>query len=387
MNKLAAALARRRSRQLYRERKVIGSAQGRLLVCEGKQVLSFCSNDYLGLANDARVISALQQGAADFGVGSGASHLISGHSMVHQRLEQELAAFTGMARALLFSTGYMANLGVFAALAGRHDLIVQDKLNHASLIDAGTLCGARVKRYTHADLNRLEQQLAQSTDCRGQRFIASDGVFSMDGDIAELPRLLELAQQYSAYLVIDEAHALGVLGSTGRGLLEYFKLNPPPNLIIVGTLGKAFGTSGAFVAASEEIIETLIQQARTYIYTTALPPAIAQASLTSLHIASEEGWRREHLQALIQRFRHGAQQLGLTLLPSTTPIQPLMIGDAAQALQLSQQLLRRDILISAIRPPTVAPNSARLRITFSAAHTLADVDLLLAALQSVHEFA
>jgi len=385
MKDLAGALAQRRAQHLYRQRRIIDGPQGPRLHCDGDILLSFCSNDYLGLANHPHLVQALQQGAERYGVGSGASHLISGHSRAHHELELALADFCGQPRALLFSTGYMANLGVITALADRHDIVYQDRLNHASLIDATQLSGARLQRYHHGDTQALQRLLEKYP--QQHSLIASDGVFSMDGDIAPLPDLLHLAEQQDSWLLLDEAHALGVIGKQGQGSREYFSLPGPASpenqlkrLITVGTLGKAFGTSGAFVAGSQDLIETLIQQARTYIYTTALSPAIAHATLTSLKLITSESWRREHLQMLIQRFRDGAQQLALPLMKSETPIQPLLLGDSEQALLHSKQLLQQGILISAIRPPTVPQGQARLRITLSAAHQEEDIDQLLDAL-------
>lgn len=381
MKHLAAVLARQKAHHLYRSRHILESPQGVEVVIDGRRYLSFCSNDYLGLASHPDVIRALHHGASEYGAGSGAAHLVTGHSLPHHALEEELAAFTGRPRALLFSTGYMANLGVVAALAERGDTVFEDRLNHASLIDAGLLSQARLRRYPHADMEALERRLA--ADAAANKLIVSDGVFSMDGDIAPLPQLAALAQGHHAWLMIDDAHGLGVLGPEGGGTLEHFGLGPDEVPILIGTLGKAFGTFGAFVAGGEELIETLIQKARTYIYTTALPPAIAQATRASLKLMRQESWRREHLHQLVARFRAGVQQLGLALPSSPTPIQPLIVGEAAKAVALSEALMQRGILISAIRPPTVPEGSARLRITLSALHSEAQVDRLLEALSDV----
>lgn len=339
-------------------------------------MLAFCSNDYLGLANHPDVVAALKRGADVYGTGSGAAHLVTGHSAAHHALEEELAEFTQRPRALLFSTGYMANLGVISSLAGRADQVFEDRLNHASLLDGALLSRARLRRYPHADAPRLARML----EGESARLVATDGVFSMDGDLAPLPELARTADGAGAWLLVDDAHGLGVLGDEGRGSLDHFDLGPEQVPVLVGTLGKAFGTSGAFVAGSEELIETLIQRARSYIYTTAPPPAVAEATRESLRIARRESWRRERLQALIARFRAGAEQLGLPLMDSPTPIQPLVAGSAEQALRWSRGLEERGILVSAIRPPTVPEGSARLRVTFSAAHEEADVDRLLQAL-------
>ena len=381
MKPLASELHRLRQAGLYRTRRVLDGPQCPEVISDGRRLLSFCSNDYLGLANHPEVIRALQRGAEHYGVGSGAAHLVSGHSAAHHALEAELAAFVQRPRALLFSTGYMANLGVMAALLGRGDAVFEDRLNHASLIDAGLLSGARLLRYAHADTESLEVRLAQSS--AKQKLVASDGVFSMDGDLAPLPELAASSARHDAWLMIDDAHGLGVLGRNGGGVQEHFGFGMAEVPILMGTLGKAFGSFGAFVAGSDELIETLIQRARSYIYTTATPPALAEATRAALRLVQSEGWRRERLTVLVTRFRAGAAQLGLPLSDSTTPIQPLMVGDAARALQLSQALFERGILISAIRPPTVPEGTARLRITFSAAHSEAQVDRLLGVLEEV----
>jgi 8-amino-7-oxononanoate synthase len=362
---------------LYRERQILLSAQGAEVRIGPETLLSFCSNDYLGLANHPQVIAAFKQGAERYGVGAGGSHLISGHSLAHHALEEELADFVGAPRALLFSTGYMANLGVAGALVGRRGHVFEDKLNHASLIDAARLCQARVKRYGHCAVDKLESMLSAA---RGEKLILTDGVFSMDGDFARLPDLFALATQHEAWLLVDDAHGLGVVGDSGRGSFEHFhlKLNEPA--ILMGTLGKALGTFGAFVAGSEIVIESLIQEARTYIYTTALPPAVAEATRASLKLARDEAWRRERLHEHVRFFRREAQTLGLKLLPSDTPIQPVILGEPGQALVASRYLRAQGILVSAIRPPTVPAHSARLRITFSAAHEPAHIERLLEAL-------
>ena len=370
-------MQRLRAQHLYRTRRVLESPQGVEVRVDGENLLAFCSNDYLGLANDARVTAAFQNGAQRHGVGSGASHLVTGHSVAHHALEEELAAFVGAERVLLFSTGYMANLGVVSALLDRHATVFEDKLNHASLIDAARMSGARVQRYAHGDLTKLATQLDAK---EGDGLILTDGVFSMDGDVADVARLATLAQRYAAWLLVDDAHGLGVLGAHGRGTLERFGLRPQAPLILLGTLGKAFGTFGAFIAGDEDLVEYLIQRARPYIYTTALPPAVAEATRASLHIVREEGWRRDVLNARIAQFRAGAAQLGLTLLDSPTPIQALILGEAQAAVAASEALRARGILVPAIRPPTVPAGSARLRITFSAQHSAQQVERLLAAL-------
>ena len=371
-------LERLRAAHLYRSRRVLDGPQGPHARIDGRAMLAFCSNDYLGLAAEPRLIAALAEGAARYGAGAGAAHLISGHSEAHRRLEEALAAFTGRPRALLFSTGYMANLGVISALAGRGERILADRLNHASLTDGARLSGAQLRRYPHRDLARLRRLAAG-----GASLIASDGVFSMDGDLAPLPQLVEAAHTAGARLLVDDAHGLGVLGPAGRGILAHHGLGTAEVPILVGTLGKAFGTFGAFVAGDAALIELLIQRARSYIYTTALPPAVAHATTIALAIAEAEPWRRERLQALIARLRAGAAQLGLALADSPTPIQPLIAGDAETALDWSRRLESAGILVTAIRPPTVPAGTARLRVTLSAAHGEADVDRLLDALAAL----
>jgi 8-amino-7-oxononanoate synthase len=355
---------------------VLEGPQGPRPRIDGRERLAFCSNDYLGLANHPDVVAALKRGADHYGAGSGAAHLVTGHSAAHQALEEELAEYTGRPRALLFSTGYMANLGVISALAGPGDQVLEDRLNHASLLDGALLSRSRLRRYPHADVPAL----ARALEGQDARLVATDGVFSMDGDLAPLPELTQATRRVGAWLLVDDAHGLGVLGEEGRGTLDHFGLDWNEVPILVGTLGKSFGTSGAFVAGSEELIETLVQRARTYVYTTAPSPAIAVATRESLRIARRESWRRERLQAHVARFRAGAAELGLPLMDSPTPIQPLVAGSAERALRWSRALEASGLLVSAIRPPTVPDGSARLRITFSAAHEEADVERLLAVL-------
>lgn len=377
---LPAALQQLQQQDLYRQRRLIESPQGTRIQVDGALKLNFCSNDYLGLANHPAVVQAFQQAANQWGVGSGAAHLVCGHSLEHHALEEELAAFTGRERALLFSTGYMANLGVISALVGRGDTVLEDRLCHASLLDGGLLSGARFKRYAHADIEHLQAALS---DGKGRQLIVTDGVFSMDGDVAPLAALVSAAKAHDAWLMVDDAHGFGVLGTTGAGVVEAAGLAQQDVQVLVGTLGKAFGTSGAFVVGSEDLIETLIQKARPYIYTTAIPAAIAAATRVSLTLLIAETWRRDKLRQLIQQFRAGATQLGLQLIPSDTPIQPIVLGSSQQALMMSEQLYQRDFLVSAIRPPTVPQGSARLRVTFSAAHEPAQVEQLLDALAHI----
>ncbi|MGV5526652.1 8-amino-7-oxononanoate synthase [Pseudomonas plecoglossicida] len=374
---LAARLAERRAADLYRQRPLLESPQGPEVVVDGQRLLAFCSNDYLGLANHPEVIAAWQAGAERWGVGGGASHLVIGHSTPHHQVEEALAELTGRPRALLFSTGYMANLGAITALVGQGDTVLQDRLNHASLLDGGLLSGARFNRYLHNDPASLASRLGKAV---GNTLVVTDGVFSMDGDLADLPALADVARARGAWLMVDDAHGLGTLGTQGGGIVEHFDLGVEDVPVLIGTLGKACGTAGAFVAGSEELIEALVQFARPYIYTTSQPPALACATLKSLELLRRETWRREHLAALIHQFREGAQQIGLQLMDSPTPIQPIVIGDSAQALRLSRMLRERGLLVTAIRPPTVPAGSARLRVTLSAAHSEAQVQLLLNAL-------
>lgn len=381
LDKLGLQLEQRKTEHLYRTRKVLESPQSVEPIINGKKVLSFCSNDYLGLANHPDVIKSFKQAADKYGVGSGSAHLVSGHSAEHHALEEELAVFIGSERALLFSTGYMANLGVVSALCDRHSEIFEDKLNHASLLDAALLSRAKRIRYPHLDTNNLQQRLIDSEAVN--KFIISDGVFSMDGDLAPLNELVNLAENNNATLMIDDAHGIGVLGKKGKGIIEHFELDNKQVPALIGTLGKSFGTAGAFVAGSEELIETLIQKSRSYIFTTAMPAAIAAATRKSLQILAEESWRREKLQSLIGQFRKGASELGFELIDSITPIQPIIIGASEQTLNRSEKLLEKNILISAIRPPTVPEGTARLRVTFSATHTEEHVDKLLAILNEV----
>lgn len=364
---------------LFRERREIESPQGAVVTVDNKRLVNFCSNDYLGFANDDRLIRAFQQAVEKVGVGSGASQLVCGRSSVHADLEGELARITGRDRAVVFSSGYLANLSLARTLCpGRTDLIVADRLSHASMIDAAQLSPALFKRYRHADPAALAQQLNKWGQKR--KLVLTESVFSMDGDVAPLPDIVKICHQASACLVVDDAHGFGVLGKHGRGALEYFDLAQDDVPLLMATFGKALGVFGAFIAGQQQLIELLIQRARSYIYTTALPPALAATALKSLRLLEDEPWRREHLQTLIKRFQEGAAQLGLPILPSSTPIQPLMVGSASAAVTLSDKLFRRGFFISAIRPPTVPNNTARLRITLTAAHTEQQIDHLLDAL-------
>ena len=406
LESLAAALSDRHDQHLYRSRRVLQSAQGAEVVVDGQRYLNFCSNDYLGLANHPEIIAAFKNAADQFGVGSGASHLVCGHSHLHHQLEEQLADFTGRDRALLFSTGYMANLGAVNALVGRGDYVFEDKLNHASLLDAGLLSQARFQRFLHNDISSLEGRLAKagvsksgvpksdvsspyrtkidSQNSRDSRkLIVVDGVFSMDGDCAPLPELANTAERHDAWLMVDDAHGFGVLGDSGAGCAEHFNLDQQRLPILMATLGKGVGSFGAFVAGSDTLIETLIQFARPYIYTTAMPPAVASASLASLAIIRRDHARRAHLQALIGRFKTAADQLGLPLMASDTAIQPLTIGSSDTAMAVSEALAEAGFLVGAIRPPTVPEGTARLRVTLTAAHSEQQVDQLLEALAKI----
>jgi 8-amino-7-oxononanoate synthase len=380
MKDLHPPLDQTRRAGLYRRRRVLDSPQQPRLLVDGRPLLSFCSNDYLGLAADERVARAFHAGIERWGSGSGAAHLVTGHSRAHHALEEELADFTGRERALLFSSGYLANLAVLSSLCGRGDTVIQDRLDHASLIDGAHLSGANLKRYAHNDMEAAEKRLDTA---RGETLLAVDGVFSMDGDLADLPALASLAAGYGAWLMVDDAHGLGVLGEQGRGSVNHSGLDAEQVPVLMGTLGKAFGTAGAFVAGSTELIETLIQKGRSYIFTTALPAAVAEATRASLDILRTEDWRRDRLRDLVVRFRQGVEQLGFDLPSSITPIQPLIAGRAETALVWSRALEEQGVLVTAIRPPTVPEGSARLRITFSAAHEEKDVDALLSALEVI----
>jgi 8-amino-7-oxononanoate synthase len=373
---------------LHRRRRVLESAQGVRIVVDGQEYLSFCSNDYLGLASHPALIGAAQSAAARYGVGAGASHLVSGHSVLHHELEAALAAFTGLPSALLFSTGYMANLGIVTALAGRDDEVFADKLNHASLNDAVLLSRAKFTRYPHLDLVVLEKRLAASRAKR--KLVVTDAVFSMDGDMAPVPELLALCERHDALLVLDDAHGFGVLGRTGRGVLEHFSLplTPHPSRIVyMATLGKAAGVFGAFVAGPVELTDYLVQRARSYIYTTATPPLLSAALAASLQLIEGEAWRRDRLRELIAGLRQGLKLRRWRLMDSTTPIQPVIIGANQETLAVSEALRERGIWVPAIRPPTVPKGEARLRISLSAAHSLEDVAQLAAMLNELESAA
>jgi 8-amino-7-oxononanoate synthase len=387
-SEIEAALAQLDREHLRRERRTIDGfvepGSRVTTIVDGRQLVDFSSNDYLGLARHPAVAAAMSECAERCGAGSGASHLVTGHGAEHTRLEEELAAFTGRERALLFSTGYMANLAVMTTLAGRGETVLLDRLSHASLIDGGLLSGARFRRYAHADARDAESALAAHAE--NASVVATDGVFSMDGDVGPLDALARVSRSHDAWLVVDDAHGLGVIGATGRGAVEYFGLDPEAVPVLVGTLGKAFGSFGAFVAGSKDLIELLMQKARSYIYTTALPQPVAAASRKALEIAQRETWRRDRVLALTARFRAGAEQMGIPLMGAPqplTPIQPMLLGSSEAALRAQRELLKAGFCVVAIRPPTVPRGSARLRVTLSAAHTEAQVDSLVEALSRV----
>jgi 8-amino-7-oxononanoate synthase len=379
---LDSLLADLDARHLARRRTTVDGfvEQGNRVVTAqgGRTFVDFSSNDYLGLAHHPAVAAAMSECAARYGAGSAASHLITGHGVEHERLEEELAAFVGRERALLFSTGYMANLGVMTALADRGECVLLDRLSHASIIDGALLSGARLKRYPHGDASAAERALDDEVTV-----VATDGVFSMDGDIAPLQQLASATAARKAWLVVDDAHGIGVLGDKGRGSLEHCGLGSDAVPVLVGTLGKALGSCGAFVAGSRDLIEFLIQKARPYIYTTALPQPVAAATRKALEIAQRETWRRERVLALTARFRRAAGERGIALLESNTPIQPVMVGSSEVALEAQQGLLEAGLRVIAIRAPTVPRGSERLRVTLSAAHTEEQVDALVESLQRV----
>ncbi len=359
---------------------MLESPQAAHVTADGREYTAFCSNDYLGLAAHPELVRAAQEGAGRYGVGAGASHLILGHGEAHHALETALAAFVALPRALLFSTGYMANIGVVTALMGRNDAVFADKLNHASLNDAALLSRAAFKRYPHFDLGALEKLLAASHARR--KLVVTDAVFSMDGDIAPVPELLALCERHDAWLMLDDAHGFGVLGRDGRGVLSHCGVHSP-RVIYMATLGKAAGVAGAFVAGAAEVIDTLVQRARSYIYTTATPPLLAHALLKSLELIACDQWRRDQLHKNIIKIKQLLSKNRWMLMPSDTAIQPLVIGANADAVALSEQLAQRGLLVPAIRPPTVPQGTARLRISLSAAHSAQDVARLAAALNEL----
>ncbi len=375
-----AQLEQRAGDGLLRQRPLLGSKQGVQVVINGDPILSFASNDYLGFAGDARIAKAAAVAAETHGVGGGASHLVVGHHIEHQRLEDELAAFTGRQKALVFSSGYMANLAVVSTLVGAGDGVFEDKLNHASLIDGGLLSGARFQRYLHNDAVSLQSHVdrfsKRNPDTSSRKLVVTDGVFSMDGDIADLASLSTVCNTERAVLAVDDAHGLGVVGRQGRGTLDLLNMSEEHVPVLVGTFGKAFGTAGAFVAGSAAMIDYLEQFARPYIYTTSMPPMLAAATRRSLKLIQEADDRRERLNRNIEYFRDGADSLSLKLMASNTAIQPIMIGESASAMSVSSCLKEQGILVGAIRPPTVPKNTARLRITLSSEHSIEMLDRL-----------
>lgn len=377
MRDFQGELAQRKQAGLYRARRQIAGPQQPVLTADGSPLLSFCSNDYLGLANHSAIRAALVNALPETGLGGASSHLICGHHNAHHRLERRVAGFTGRSSALFFSTGYMANMGVISALAGRGDTVFSDRLNHASIIDGCILSRARIRRYAHGNVAELATMLANTT---GHKLVVTDGVFSMDGDVAPLRELARVCKAHDALLVVDDAHGIGVLGPDGRGSVAELGLSEDDVPVLVGTFGKAVGTSGAFVAGPSVITDYLIQKARTYIYTTAMPPAVAAATCTSLDLIEQDTSRRAHLNTLITEFRNRVPSLGFDLLPSRTPVQPIMVGDNVSALALSQALEARGLMVTAIRPPTVPAGEARLRVTLSAAHSRGDLERLFTAL-------
>lgn len=376
--RLAAQLAQARAQDLHRVRRIVEGGHGARIVVDGRACLNFCANDYLGLATDPRLAEAARA-ALGRGTGSGAAALVSGYNREHAALEEELADFLQRPRALLFSSGWAANLGLLRALLGREDVLIADELNHASLIDGGRLAGARYVRVAHADVADYAQALGPAESSPRLRLIATDSVFSMDGDIAPLAELSRLSREHGATLMVDDAHGFGVLGADGRGALS--ATGAEADILMAG-FGKALGTAGACIAGSETLIDYLVQRARTWVFSTAPPPALAAATRASLRlIRGEEGaQRRARLQANIARFRAGATQLALPLSTSETAIQPLVLGEAARAMAVSRALYQRGYWVAAIRPPTVPAGTSRLRITLSAAHAEADIGGLLAAL-------
>ena len=383
MKNLRPALEEKKRQHRYRARRIISSPQQAEIIFENKNVISFCSNDYLGFANHPQLKQTACDAIKKYGVGSGSAHLVNGHSIAHHQLEQELAEFTGYPRAILFSTGYMANLGLCQALLDKNDFVFEDRLNHASLIDGGLISGARFQRYLHNDVASLQQKIKKTENNPSEKLVLTDGVFSMDGDIADLPALTTLCKATGSWLMVDDAHGFGTLGETGKGCLQHFSLNSNDVPIYMATLGKAMGTAGAFIAGSDELIETIIQQARTYIYTTAMPAAIAEATRCSLKLLQNEPEHLKNLNHNITYFRNCCEQTGLNIENSQTAIQPLIIGDEKQTVTISQQLFDAGFLVTAIRPPTVPKGTSRLRITLSARHTHAHIDALTAALSAL----
>jgi len=382
--KLHKALEKRKQQHRYRTRRITEGPQQVEMKVDDKSIINFCSNDYLGLANHPQLKQATITAIKKFGVGSGSAHLVSGHSSAHHQLEEELAAFTGYPRAILFSTGYMANIGLCQALLDKNDAVFEDRLNHASLIDAGLISGAQFFRYLHNDVTSLKRKIKKTNHREPQKLstklVLTDAVFSMDGNIADIPALSSLCKKTGSWLMIDDAHGFGTLGSTGKGSLQHFSLNQHDVPIYMATLGKAMGTAGAFIAGSEELIETIIQQARSYIYTTAMPAAIATATRCSLQIIQNEPEHLANLNNNILYFRRCCREADISIENSQTAIQPLLIGDEKKALKISQQLFEKGFLVTAIRPPTVPMGTSRLRITLCAKHKKEHIEQLIETL-------
>ena len=382
MEDLSQRIGSIQAQHRYRRVKIRSGPQDHTIQVREKSYLNFCSNDYLGLSNHPKLKAAFHEAVDCYGVGSGASHLINGHTQAHADLEMALAKFTGRAKALLYSTGYMANLGAITTLLGKRDAVFEDRLNHASLLDAGLASGAKCRRYSHHNTLALDTLLGRSS--AAQKLIVTDGVFSMDGDVAPLSELVTLAKQHDAWLMVDDAHGFGVLGDTGAGVIQQQNLSTDDVPILMGTLGKALGTAGAFIAGSETLIDTLVQQSRPYIYTTAMPPAIAAATVVALQLTQTESWRRQHLNAMIQYFTQRLLAEGIKVR-SSSAIQPIMIGSEQAALRASQRLAEAGFMVTAIRPPTVPAGTARLRVTLSAFHTQAQVEDLVMAIAKLPE--
>ena len=382
LNALQTQLDQRKKDGLLRQRRLLDSPQAEHIIANNAHYLSFCSNDYLGLANHPVLIATMQKAAGESGVGSGASNLITGHHRYHDSLEKELAAFVKLPAALLFSTGYMANIGVLGALVGRDDAIFADKLNHACLNDGGYYSLAEFNRFAHNDVDALENLLKASR--AKNKLIAVDAVFSMDGDIAPLPQYLALCEQYDAYLYIDDAHGFGVLGQHGEGSLNHFNLKSP-RIIVMATLGKAAGVAGAFVAGEQVVIDYLIQTAKSYVYSTPAPPALSATLSASVQLIAKGDDLRAHLRHLIATLKANMQIKNWRLLESNTAIQPLIVGDNHAAVALSEHLQAQGMLVPAIRPPTVPVNTSRLRISLSAAHSEHDVVQLAQAINQAEK--
>jgi len=377
---LAKRAEHRQTQHLVRQRSVLTGSDTVKVRSGGRTLLNFSSNDYLGLASHPDLINAFKDAADHHGVGSGASALVTGYREQHQLLEQELAAFLQREKVLLCSSGYLANLAVATSLTGKGDVIIQDRLCHASLIDAARLSEARLLRYAHADTEVLQRQLDHGNE--GNTLVVSDGVFSMDGDVAPLKDIAELCNEHHAWLAVDDAHGIGVCGPAGRGSVAAAGLSPQQVPVLTGTLGKAFGCSGAFIAGSKALIDHLVNEARSYIYTTAMPPAVAASARSALRRVIEDDWRREHLQMLIAYFKREADDRGLSLLDSNSPIQPMIIGDSRATLELAEDLKQRGFLVVAIRPPTVRRGTARLRITLTCGHQPDQLEGLLDAIEA-----